>query len=206
MADIAAIGITNQRETTVVWDRATGKAIHNAIVWQDRRTADLCDELRNAGDAPDLEVHRTGAGRLFLRHQSRLDPRPRRGAQERAERGELAFGTVDSFLIWHLTGGAVTRPTPPTPLAPCSTTSTTSLGSGMLDLFGVPASVLPRSKPAVASSATRPPCRRSTRPSPVWPATSKRALRAPMHLTGMVKHIRHRLLHAAEHRHEGRGQ
>ena len=108
MADIAAVGITNQRETTVVWDRATGKAIHNAIVWQDRRTADFCDELRADGQAADirqrtgLEIDAYFSGtkvRWILDHVA--------GARERAARGELAFGTIDSWLIWHLTGGTV---------------------------------------------------------------------------------------------------
>jgi len=104
--DIAAIGITNQRETTLVWDRATGEAIHNAIVWQDRRTADFCSELKNAGHEPDitektgllLDPYFSGTKLAWI-----LDTVP--GARARAEAGELAFGTVDSWLIWHLTGG-----------------------------------------------------------------------------------------------------
>jgi glycerol kinase len=107
-ADIAAIGITNQRETVVVWDRATGQPIHNAIVWQDRRTADLCRALREAGHE-DHVSQMTGL---------RIDPYFSAtkvawlldhvdGARARAERGELAFGTVDSFLLWRLTGGRV---------------------------------------------------------------------------------------------------
>ncbi|MCH1575766.1 MAG: glycerol kinase, partial [Flavobacteriales bacterium] len=108
MADIAAIGITNQRETTLVWDRTTGKALHNAIVWQDRRTADFCDGLRRDGHTEDirqrtgLEIDAYFSGtkvRWILDHVD--------GARARAERGELAFGTVDSWLIWHLTGGTV---------------------------------------------------------------------------------------------------
>ena len=107
-ADIAAIGITNQRETTIVWDRKTGTPIHNAIVWQDRRTADICAGLQQAGHAA-LVTDRTG---LLLdpyfsgtKVKWLLDTVP--GARARAERGELAFGTVDSFLIWKLTGGTV---------------------------------------------------------------------------------------------------
>ncbi len=106
--DVAAIGITNQRETTVLWERATGRPIANAIVWQDRRTAPLCDELRAAGLAP-LFAQKTGlvidayfSGtkvRWLLDHVD--------GARARAERGELAFGTIDAWLIWHLTGGRV---------------------------------------------------------------------------------------------------
>ena len=108
-ADIAAIGITNQRETMVVWDRKTGKPIHRAIVWQDRRTADACAALRAAGHEPEVTA-RTGLllDPYFSAHQDRLAARQREGRAGAAERGELAFGTVDSFLIWRLTGG--TRP------------------------------------------------------------------------------------------------
>ncbi len=107
-AQIAAIGITNQRETAVVWDRATGEPIHRAIVWQDRRGTELCQTLKADG-AEDLVRERTGllidpyfsATKLawLLDHVE--------GARGRAERGELAFGTIDSFLLWRLTGGAV---------------------------------------------------------------------------------------------------
>jgi len=106
--DIAAIGITNQRETTVVWERATGRAIHNAIVWQDRRTADICRALKEAGHEPDV---RAKTGLLLDPYFSAtkvawiLDHVP--GARARAERGELAFGTVDSFLLYRMTGGRV---------------------------------------------------------------------------------------------------
>ncbi|MBK5927668.1 glycerol kinase GlpK [Rhodobaculum claviforme] len=106
--DIAAIGITNQRETTVVWDRATGRPVHRAIVWQDRRTWDMCDRLRSEG-AEDMVREVTGllldpyfsATKLawILDHVE--------GARDRARRGELLFGTVDSWLVWNLTGGAV---------------------------------------------------------------------------------------------------
>ena len=106
--DIAAIGISNQRETVVVWDRKTGQAIHRAIVWQDRRTADVCARLQADGSEP-LIAARTGliADPYFsatkvawiLDHVS--------GARERAMRGELLFGTVDCYLLWRLTGGAV---------------------------------------------------------------------------------------------------
>ena len=106
--DIAGIGITNQRETTVVWDRATGKPIHNAIVWQDRRTADCCEALRAAGHEPEIAA-KTGllldpyfsASKIawLLDHVD--------GARAKAQAGELAFGTIDSFLLWRLTGGKV---------------------------------------------------------------------------------------------------
>ncbi|MBB6015332.1 glycerol kinase GlpK [Deinococcus radiopugnans] len=105
-SDIAAIGITNQRETVVIWDRQSGKPIHNAIVWQDRRTAGLCDQLRAAGKE---ELIQQKAGLVIDAYFSGtkvkwlLDHVD--GARERAERGELAFGTVDSWLVYNLTGG-----------------------------------------------------------------------------------------------------
>jgi len=107
-ADVAAIGITNQRETTLLWDRTTGAPLHHAIVWQDRRTAPLCAHLKAEGHEPFF-TERTGllvdpyfsATKLSWL----LDEIP--GARARAERGELAFGTVDTFLIWRLTGGRV---------------------------------------------------------------------------------------------------
>ncbi len=105
--DVAAIGITNQRETTLVWDRATGLPVYNAIVWQDRRTAGLCDELRAAG-LEDLFRAKTGLllDPYFSGTKLRwiLDNVP--GARERAQQGELAFGTVDTWLAWNITGGA----------------------------------------------------------------------------------------------------
>src|ERR1019366_6129884 len=106
--DLAAIGITNQRETTVLWDRSTGEPIHNAIVWQDRRTAGFCDELKRAGRE---ELIRRKAGLVVdayfsgIKLRWLLDHVP--GARERAQRGELAFGTVDSWLLWNLSGGVL---------------------------------------------------------------------------------------------------
>jgi glycerol kinase len=106
-AAVAAIGITNQRETTVVWDKATGQAIHNAIVWQDRRTADYCASLKDAGHEPMIR-DKTGLllDPYFSGTKLRWILQNVPGAQERAEQGELLFGTIDSFLIWRLTGGA----------------------------------------------------------------------------------------------------
>ena len=105
-AEVAGIGITNQRETTVIWDRATGEPIHRAIVWQDRRTAERCKPLRAAGHE-DLVTARTGllldpyfSGTKIGWLLDQVD-----GARQRAERGELAFGTIDTWLIWKLTGG-----------------------------------------------------------------------------------------------------
>src|SRR4051812_44538748 len=107
--DVAGIGITNQRETTIVWDRANGKPIHNAIVWQDRRTADACAALRAAGHEPavadktglvlDPYFSATKIGWLLDNAHDR--------AREAAAAGRLAFGTVDSFLLWRLTGGKI---------------------------------------------------------------------------------------------------
>lgn len=106
--DVAAVGITNQRETALVWDRATGEPIHAAIVWQSRQTADICDELRSRGLEDEVRA-RTGLviDAYFSATKIRfiLDAVP--GAQERAERGELAFGTVDSWLVHKLTKGRV---------------------------------------------------------------------------------------------------
>ncbi|HEY1946339.1 MAG TPA: glycerol kinase GlpK [Bryobacteraceae bacterium] len=104
--DVAAIGITNQRETTLIWDRETGDPIYNAIVWQDRRTAGFCDKLREAGHESGIQ-QKTGLviDAYFSASKIRwlLDNVP--GARQRAKRGSLAFGTVDSWLIWKLTGG-----------------------------------------------------------------------------------------------------
>ncbi|GGE94707.1 glycerol kinase GlpK [Sphingomonas prati] len=107
-ADVAAIGITNQRETAVVWDRATGVPIHRAIVWQDRRGAARCQELRADG-AEDLVRARTGLviDPYFSATKIAWILDNVAGARARAERGELAFGTIDSFLLWRLTGGQV---------------------------------------------------------------------------------------------------
>ena len=105
--DVAAIGITNQRETTIVWDRETGEPIHHAIVWQDRRTADFCERLKAEG-AGDLIQARTGLliDAYFSASKIRwlLDNVP--GARARAQAGKLAFGTVDTWLVWKLTSGA----------------------------------------------------------------------------------------------------
>src|SRR5436190_6680217 len=106
--DVAAIGMTNQRETTVIWDRRTGHPIHNAIVWQDRRTADFCDQLKRAGHGSlisgktglVIDAYFSGSKVNWL-----LNHVP--GARERAQRGELAFGTVDTWLLWNLTGGSL---------------------------------------------------------------------------------------------------
>jgi glycerol kinase len=146
--DVAAIGITNQRETVIVWERATGKAIHPAIVWQDRRTAAFCKELEESG-AGEMVSAKTGLvlDPYFSATKVRwiLDHVP--GARARAERGELAFGTVDSWLIWHLTSGH----THVTDVTNASRTLLFNIVKGewdaeLLKLFGIPASMLPEVK------------------------------------------------------------
>ncbi len=144
-SDIAAIGITNQRETTVIWDRATGKPIHNAIVWQDRRTAGICDQLKAAGHE-QLFQRNTGlvldAYFSATKIQWLLDNVA--GVREKAERGELAFGTIDSWLIWQLTNGALHI----TDASNACRTMTFNIKTGdwddeLLALLNIPRSLLP---------------------------------------------------------------
>ena len=142
---IAAIGITNQRETTVVWDRQTGHPIHPAIVWQDRRTANFCDELKKSGKGSMIQ-QKTGLliDAYFSASKLKwiLDQVP--GARARAQKGELAFGTIDSWLVWNLTRGHVH-------VTDVSNASRTMLFNihemrwdpELLELFDVPASILP---------------------------------------------------------------
>src|SRR5437773_1670352 len=150
-SDIAGIGITNQRETTVVWDRATGAPVHHAIVWQDRRPAAACDRLKARGLAP-LIKRKTGLVVDAYFSATKLDwilhnvP----GARAKAKAGKLAFGTVDSWLVWNLTGGRVHVTDP----SNASRTMLFDLRTGdwddeLLKLFGVPRSVMP----AVGSSS-----------------------------------------------------
>ena len=117
-----AIGITNQRETAIIWDRATGKPIHNAIVWQDRRTADICAMMKTAGKEA-MVIQKTGLllDPYFTATKLSWILDNVEGARERAIAGELCFGTVDSFLIWRMTGGRMSL-TPPMPAAPASIT------------------------------------------------------------------------------------
>ena len=158
-ADIAAIGITNQRETVVIWDRATGKPIHNALVWQDRRTADLCAELKRDGHEP-MVTERTGLllDPYFSASKIRWLLDTVSGARERAERGELLFGTVDSFLIWKLTGGQAHV----TDATNAARTMLYNIATGEWDadlcaLFDVPMAMLPEVKDcAAAFGMTRP--------------------------------------------------
>jgi glycerol kinase len=147
-SDIAAIGITNQRETTLIWDKNTGRAIHNAIVWQDRRTADMCEKLRRDGAEP-MVTARTGLllDPYFSATKIRWMLDQVEGARAKAERGELAFGTVDTFLLWRLTGGKVHA----TDLTNASRTLLCDIEKGawdddLLKLFGVPGAMLPQIK------------------------------------------------------------
>lgn len=144
--DIAAIGITNQRETTVVWDRRTGEPIHPAIVWQDRRTARFCDDLKRAGHEAVIQAK---AGLVIDAYFSGsklrwiLDRVP--GARERAARGDLAFGTIDTWLLWRLTNGALHLTDP----SNASRTMLYNLDTGdwddeLLGILGVPREVLPQ--------------------------------------------------------------
>jgi glycerol kinase len=152
-ASVAAIGITNQRETTVVWDRKTGRAIHHAIVWQDRRTVDRCAELTAAGRGPrvreltglTLDPYFSGTKLAWLLHHVP-------GAAAAASAGDLAFGTIDSYLVWRLTGGAVHA----TDVSNASRTLLFDLhqlawSDEMLELIGAPRAILPQ---VVASSGT----------------------------------------------------
>jgi glycerol kinase len=143
--DIAAIGITNQRETVVVWERATGKPIHPAIVWQDRRTASLCGTLEQSGVGEEIS-NRTGLviDPYFSATKIKWILDSVSGARARAEKGELAFGTVDSWLIWHLTSGKHHV----TDVTNASRTLLYNIVKGewdteLLRIFDVPASLLP---------------------------------------------------------------
>ncbi len=158
-SDIAAIGITNQRETTVVWDRETGKAIHNAIVWQDRRTADTCAHLKAAGHEPSV-TEKTGllldpyfSGTKVGWILDNVD-----GARTAAEQGRLAFGTIDCFLLWRLTGGKVHA----TDATNASRTLLFDIRENrwrgsLLDLLRVPSSVLPEVKDSADDFGTTDP-------------------------------------------------
>ncbi len=147
-ADVAAIGITNQRETAVVWDRKTGKPICNAIVWQDRRTASICDKLR-AQKLDKVIQRKTGlvVDAYFSATKVQWMLENVKGAKARAAKGELAFGTIDSWLLWNLTGGKVHA----TDVSNASRTMLYDIRKGtwddeLLKIFGVPRSMLPEVK------------------------------------------------------------
>ncbi len=150
--DIRAIGITNQRETTMLWDRKTGQPIHHAIVWQDRRGEPMCAKLREAGHERTIQS-RTGLliDSYFSATKVRWLLDNVAGARERAERGELAFGTVDSWLLWQLTGGALHA----TDVTNASRTMLFNVHDNawdaqLLELFGVPAALMPKVLPSSA--------------------------------------------------------
>lgn len=155
-SDIAAIGITNQRETTVVWDRKTGEPIYNAIVWQCRRTADICEDLKARGLSDYVNEH---TGLIIDAYFSAtkikwiLDNVP--GARQRAENGELLFGTIDTWLIWNLTGGKVHA----TDYSNASRTMLYDIDrlcwdERMLEELGIPHSMLPEVRPSSGNFGT----------------------------------------------------
>jgi glycerol kinase len=143
--DIVAIGITNQRETTVVWDKTTGEPVYNAIVWQDKRTSGICDELKNAGYSPYVK-EKTGLviDSYFSATKVKWILDNVAGAKERAEKGELLMGTIDTWLVWKMTNGQEHK----TDYTNASRTMLFDIkelqwDSKMLDILGVPASMLP---------------------------------------------------------------
>lgn len=143
--DIAAIGITNQRETTMIWDRKTGKPIHHAIVWQDRRTSQYCDSLKQRGKV-ELVQQKTGLVIDAYFSGSKINWLLKNvpGAMDRAKNGELAFGTVDSWLLWNLTGGKVHA----TDVSNASRTMLYNIRTGqwddeLLELLEVPRAIMP---------------------------------------------------------------
>jgi glycerol kinase len=149
-ADIAAIGITNQRETAVLWERASGRPVHRAIVWQCRRTAPFCERLKSEGYQAEFR-HKTGLmlDPYFSGTKIRwlLDEVP--GARQRAERGLLAFGTVDSWLLWRLTGGAVHATDPSNASRTlCFDIRALRWDEALCEALGVPAALLPEVKPS----------------------------------------------------------
>jgi glycerol kinase len=144
--NIAAIGITNQRETTVLWERATGKPVYNAIVWQDRRTSFICDQLKNNGKA-EMIKQKTGLviDAYFSGTKIKWILDNVEGAREKAQKGELAFGTIDSWLLWNLTKGQVHA----TDVSNASRTllcniHTLEWDEELLDMLNIPASLLPQ--------------------------------------------------------------
>src|SRR5258705_5601552 len=148
--DIAAIGITNQRETTVVWDRKTGTALYNAIVWQDRRTASYCDELKQKGHASSIQ-QKTGLviDAYFSATKLKWILDNVSDARKKAANGELAFGTIDSWLPWKLSGGEVHV----TDVSNASRTMLLNIHrcewhDELLKLFDIPKSLLPEVKPS----------------------------------------------------------
>jgi glycerol kinase len=153
-SELAAVGISNQRETTLLWDKASGLPLARAIVWQDRRTAPLCQQLREAGHEADISA-RTGLLLDPYFSATKLawlfEHLP--GARSRAERGELAFGTVDTWLIWKLSGGRLhlTEPSNASRTLLCNL-HTGDWDDALLHLFGIPRACLPRIVPSILSA------------------------------------------------------
>ena len=150
-----ALGITNQRETSLIWDRASGEPIHPAIVWQSRQTAAICDEWRARGLTERVrEITGLVIDAYFSASKIRwlLDEVP--GAQERAERGDLAFGTVDTWLIWQLTGGAHLTDETNASRTMLYDIAARSWSAELLEAFGIPASLLPEVRPSSSDFGT----------------------------------------------------
>ena len=206
-SDLAAIGITNQRETTVLWDKRTGKALANAIVWQDTRGRPAgCRVCPRRRQGPVSRQHRPAPGELFLRPQARWLLANVPGARQKAEQGEALFGTIDTFLVWNLTGG----PDGGLHLTDVTNASRTQLmhletldwDPEMLAAFGIPRAVLPeisvvqrglwRGEDAEISGVAdrRHPRRPAGRPGRPGLLRAGRG----------QEHLRHRLLPADEHR------
>jgi glycerol kinase len=171
-ADIAAIGITNQRETTLIWNRRTGLPIHNAIVWQDRRTAQFCDRLKSDGYF-DLIQNKTGLviDAYFSASKLRWLLDNVAGSREQAERGELAFGTIDTWLLWNLTAGTAHF----TDASNASRTMLFNIHNGtwddeLLTLFQIPRQLLPEVRPS----------------SQVYGETTKELFGSPIKITALA--------------------
>ena len=200
-SDIAAIGITNQRETAVVWDRATGRPIYNAIVWQSRQTADICEDLKRQGLVKEFQ-EKTGLviDAYFSGTKVKWILDHVKGAREKAEKGELAFGTIDTWLLWKLTGGEVHK----TDYSNASRTlmfniKTLEWDEALLKYLTVPKSLLPEVRPS----------------SEVYGHTIPSVIGAAIPVAGMAgdqqsallqsgrgeEHLRHGLLPAHEHGH-----
>ena len=204
-SDVAAIGIANQRETTIVWNRETGQPVYNAIVWQDRRTADFCQRLRSDGHSSMIQ-QRTGLliDSYFSGTKIAWIIDNVSGARDLAEAGKLAFGTVDSWLVWKLTHGAVHA----TDVSNASRSMLCNIHTGawdpdLLDLLRIPASMLPevRSSSEIYGETSGVQGPRGASHRRDCGRSAGRAVRATMHHSRHdEEHVRNRMLHAAEHR------
>ena len=202
--NIAGIGITNQRETTVVWDRRNGRPVYNAIVWQDRRTADFCDQLKNEGFG-QMILDKTGLipDAYFSATKIRWILDNVEGARRLAANGRLAFGTIDSWLIWHLTRGKLH-------ITDVSNASRTMLfnihtlrwDEELLKLFDIPAGILPEVKSSSEIYGKTTGQFSTAIPISGIAGDQQAALFGQMCVEpGMIKkHLWNRLLHDDEHR------